>query len=146
MFVKEEDELYVVYQLQKYLGEKSRFGFNLLYRSCQGGNIKAALDKKANTLLLIRTKNGNTIGCYASRSYCGTRDYSSSRGLLISTFSKSAYPLKRNFSPIESSEEYLIFGNSTIKLTQKLTDTPKISIKFDYSSAFDNIFNKTKHT
>lgn len=111
-------------------------GFNLLYRSSQGGNIKAAVEKKANTLLIIKTKTGHTIGCYSSRSYCGTWDCVPSKGVLISTFSKATYNLKSNYSPITPSDEFLIFGNQAIKLSLTVADNLKILIKFDSASGF----------
>ena len=111
-------------------------GFNLLYRSSQGDNIKAAVDKKPNTLLIIKTKTGHTIGCYSSRSYCGTWDFVSSKGVLISTFSSASYYLKSNYSPTTPSDEFLIFGNQAIKLSLTLADSRKMLIKLDSSSGF----------
>lgn len=110
--------------------------FNLLYRSSQGGNIKAAVDKKPNTLLIIKTTTGHTIGCYSSRSYCGTWDCVPSKGVLISTFSNASYNLISNFSPTTPSDDFLIFGNQAIKLSLTVADNLKMFIKFDSSSGF----------
>lgn len=41
------------------------------------------------------------MGAYSSLSYCGTKDSSKTKGLLISTYSQSAYPLKQGFKPVE---------------------------------------------
>jgi hypothetical protein len=121
-------------------------GFNLLYRSSQGGNIKAAVENKTNTLLIIKTIRGHSIGCYSSRSYCGAKDNSQPKGVLISTFSKVSYNLRSYCNPTTPNDEFLIFGSQTIKLSLTVTDNPKMFIKLDSSSGFEYIINNTRHT
>ncbi len=58
MFSRIEDELFVAYELQNYMKNDGRIsGYQLLYRSSQQPIIPdSALEKRANILILIRTK------------------------------------------------------------------------------------------
>lgn len=58
MFSRIEDEIFVAYELQNYMKNDGRIsGYQLLYRSSQQPIIPdSALEKRANILVLIRTK------------------------------------------------------------------------------------------
>jgi hypothetical protein len=137
MFVCEEHEQFAAEALDDYLRDEGVLRYNLLFRSNNGGDATEALRGKPHTVLLMSIKNGNTIVVYSSLSHCEAVDAKATKGLLISTHSMKAYPLKEGSSPIRNSKESIVVGNDEIAISKTVTENMTVKTNFGRNSAFE---------
>ena len=82
--------------------------WNLIYRASQDGfkaaNFHSKCDNKPNTLVIVKSQNGNVFGGYTEQSWTGERDNlykADSKSFIFSLINNDKKPLKINWSQNE---------------------------------------------
>jgi hypothetical protein len=64
-------------------------------------------------------------------------DMKETKGLLISTHSMKAYPLKEGSSPIQSNKESIVIGNGEVRMSKCVTENMTLQTNIGQNSAFE---------